>query len=507
MAHRTFLACLASLALLAGPSSAQDASSAEGTAAQADLLTDAELQTLAAPVALYPDTLLIQVLVASTYPLDVVKADNLLDKNTDLPPEELEAAIAVEGFDPSVEVLATAFPTVIGEMADHVDWTDTMGNAMLAQSDDVMAAVQVLRQQAIETGALVDTDEQTVSVEEVETTVSTKDAPTESVVIQPADPEVVYVPQYDPNVVYDTNSYSVADAVLTGALAFGTVALIDEIFDDDDDWDDYWGCRNCAGWGGGPIYREPDIDIDVDGNVNIGNEIDFDRDKLNIDRDKIDTGDIKIDRDKIQNIDRDEVNIDRDKIKNIDREKVEGWKPDPDRQNQAKDKIAARRDEEGATTLPLERKQSQGDALRDKLSQSTGAADITRPGNEGALRDAGGGLGAAATVGAAGAAGAVAGKELLKKSGNNQKQISRPKGNAKPAANKPAAKKAASSAGAKKTANRPQVSKPKTKAAVQNRSPKPTAKRPSGGAIKKSSSGHKARKASARGGGKMKKRR
>ena len=207
-----------------------------------------------APVALYPDTLLIQILVGATAPLDVVKADRLLARSEGADPAALEEQVKAEGFDASVEVLSLAFPEVLGQMAEHIEWTETVGTAMLAQSDDVLDAVQVMRNTAINTGALVDTEQQVV----------TRDVVTETVVIQPADPQVVYVPQYNPQVVYDN---SLSNALITGAVTFGTIALIGEIFDDDDDWYGYWGCRNCGGWGGGPIIRDPDIDIDVDGNV------------------------------------------------------------------------------------------------------------------------------------------------------------------------------------------------------------------------------------------------
>ncbi len=173
MAHSRALASITALAiLLAGPLAAQDEAAAtedtaEETAADATedaLLSEDELQTLVAPVALYPDTLLIQVLVASTYPLDIVKADAFLDDNPDAEPGSLEDEIAAKGWDESVSVLATAFPDVLSDMADHVDWTDTMGTAMLAQSDDVMDAVQVMREQAQDAGTLNSNDQQTVEV-------------------------------------------------------------------------------------------------------------------------------------------------------------------------------------------------------------------------------------------------------------------------------------------------------------------------------------------------------
>lgn len=300
----------------------------------ADLLTQAELENLVAPVALYPDTLLIQILVASTYPFEVIKSDRLLAMNADAEPETLTALIEAEEWDPSIEVLATAFPDVTSDMASHLEWTETMGDAMLAQSDDVMNAVQTMRQQAINSGALVSGEAQTVDV------VLDEVSQAETVVIQPADPEVVYVPQYDPNVAYNSNNL-VSDAIVAGAVTFGTFILLDAIFDDDDPWNDYWGCRNCGGWGGGPIYNNPrDIDIDVDGNVNIGNNVNV--------------GD------------------------RPDRRPDGGWKADDKRKNDAKDKITRRKDEGGKTKLPINKAETRGDSMRASLSNRSGAADISR---------------------------------------------------------------------------------------------------------------------------------
>jgi hypothetical protein len=453
-------ALLCSTALAPWPAWPQEAGQA-GEAAEAtdaastdeDLLTAAELQTLVAPVALYPDTLLIQILVGATAPLDVVKADRLIARDDGSDPNAFEAEVKAEAFDPSVEVLTLAFPEVVGEMATHIEWTETVGTAMLAQSDDVLDAVQVMRNTAIDTGALVDTEQQLV----------TRDATTETVIIQPADPQIVYVPQYNPQVVYDN---SLSNALITGAVTFGTIALISEIFDDDDDWNNYWGCRNCGGWGGGPIIRNPDIDIDVDGNVNIGNRLDIDRgDRVNIDRDNL--------------------NIDRDSIGNN-----VGWRPDPDRSGDARDKIAARRDEGGATKLPIQRNASDADALRDRLSRETGARDITRDRDVGQIRDA------------------VAA---------DRPALNRPSGD-RPAVNRPS--------GDRPAVNRPQVSRPSgggaenARAKLQERSASPAAlKRPAevrkpnvsrpaaanatkrAPQIQRNSSGNRAKAASQRGGG------
>ena len=95
-----------------------------------------------APIALYPDALLAQVLVAATFPLDVVKADRFLDANKDVPEKERADKAAQEDWDPSIATLAAGFPSVIARMADDVDWTENLGDAVLAQSDDVLDAVQ-----------------------------------------------------------------------------------------------------------------------------------------------------------------------------------------------------------------------------------------------------------------------------------------------------------------------------------------------------------------------------
>ncbi len=403
--------------------------------AQADdtLLTDAELQTLVAPVALYPDTLLIQIFVAATQPLEIVKAERYLLDNADRDPTELEPEIDAMGWDPSVSVLATAFPEVVGQMATHIDWTETMGTAMLAQSDDVMDAVQVMRDQAIDSGALISGPEQTVEVDEDET-----------VVITPTNTETVYVPQYDPQTVY--TGPSTGDVIGTALLTFGAVALIDEIFDDDDDWNDYWGCRNCGGWNGQPIVRNPDIDIDVDGNINIGNEID-----------RGDRTDI-------------------------------GWTPDPERKDQARDRISDhKRPEGGRGDLPVNRPEGRTDELRAKLSRESGAADISRD--------------RAAAVAAGAGAGAVAGSALANRGGDKQL----PKVNR---GNVDGDRAAAKQQAIDRTKQRPDAvkkpvkQKPQSVKKPQAKKPATTQRKPSaakGAAMKKKSSGNRAKSASKRG--------
>lgn len=319
MTYRIISAAVLCAVLGTQPLIAQTTTDTDQAEAQ-NLLTKEELQELVGPVALYPDTLLIQVLVAATYPLEVVKADRFVQDNNGA--EDLEAQIEAQGWDESVAVLATAFPDVLTDMAVHIEWTETIGTAMLAQDEDVMAAVQDMRKIAEDAGTLTSGDEQTVEV--------TQDAGEETIIIQPADPEVVYVPQYDPETVYVDDGSDVGDAVVAGLITFGTVALISEIFDDDDHWNDYWGCRNCGGWNGNPIIRNPDIDIDIDGDVNIGDRRDV------------------------------------------------GWDPGDERRDKARDEIGKRRGD-GVSTMPV-KKPDRGDEMRQRLSKETGARDISRPG-------------------------------------------------------------------------------------------------------------------------------
>ncbi len=266
-----------------------------------------ELDALVAPIALYPDSLLAQVFVAATYPLDVIKADRIVDDAIDdeLSDDELSSALDAEGFDPSVSVLAYGFPDVIGRMADELAWTEELGDAVIAQTDDVFDAVQRQRARAQAVGNLASNEAQEVVVED------------DAISIAPADPEVVYVPTYDPEVVYqpvaysepvptttttttaaepvtttvveEDSGYSTGALITTGLVAFGAGILVNEVFDgDDDDWDDYW-YRRPVDWDNDRFYPRPEIDVDRDVDINIDNSRDIDIDRgdreLNVDRD------------------------------------------------------------------------------------------------------------------------------------------------------------------------------------------------------------------------------
>jgi Protein of unknown function (DUF3300) len=158
-----------------------------------------QLEPLVAPIALYPDPLLIQVLAASTYPLEIVQLKQWLDENKKLEGKALAEAVAQQNWDPSVQGLS-AFPGVVEKLANKIQWTTDLGNAFLAQESDLMDAVQRLRTKAQENGALKTNDKQTVATEET-------DDGSQAITIEPAQREIVYVPTYNTQVVYrDSNS-------------------------------------------------------------------------------------------------------------------------------------------------------------------------------------------------------------------------------------------------------------------------------------------------------------
>src|ERR1700722_14012197 len=151
--------------------------------------TPDQLQQLVAPIALYPDSLVAQILAASTFPEQVVEADRWLQANPAMKGDALGQAVDPQPWDPSVKAL-TAFPSVLGNMDKNLSWTSSLGDAYYNQQQDVMDAVQVMRQRAQATGNLQSTPQQTVKDQD------------STITIQPTDPEVVYVPAYDPWLVY-----------------------------------------------------------------------------------------------------------------------------------------------------------------------------------------------------------------------------------------------------------------------------------------------------------------
>lgn len=210
--------------------------------------TTAELEELLGPIALYPDTLLANVLAACVYPDEVAEAAALVKSGGGA------SAIDQKAWEAPVKSVAK-LPDVIGMMGEFPDWTVAMGQTYLTQAQDVMSTVQSLRKKAQANGALATTPQQTVVVEQ------------ETIYIQPADPQIVYVPSYEPQYVY-VDHHDSGDVVAAGLIGFGTGILLGAAWADlDCDWH-----GGCVGWGGGDYHHDVDVDIDreFNGDINIG---------------------------------------------------------------------------------------------------------------------------------------------------------------------------------------------------------------------------------------------
>lgn len=243
----------------------------DAASTQDRVFDQAQLDQMAAPVALYPDPLLAQVLMASTYPGEVAEAANWSKANPDAKGDAAVKQVAGQPWDPSVQALV-AFPQVLAVLAQDPVWVQRLGDAFLAQPDDLMNAVQRLRHKAQVAGNLQSNPYQSVTVQAPPpaTTQPPPAASNSTIIIQPADPQTVYVPAYNPTTVYGTWSYPASPpaynppppayypgSALLAGLAFGTgVAIIGSL----------WG--NCD-------WHDNDIDIDVNryNNINANNRI------------------------------------------------------------------------------------------------------------------------------------------------------------------------------------------------------------------------------------------
>jgi hypothetical protein len=218
------------------------------------LLKPAELDQLVAPIALYPDPLLSEVLIASTYPLEVVQADRWAKSNNSLKGEALTAALAKQGWDDSVKALAQV-PNVLTMMADQLDWTQKLGDAVLAQQPELMDAIQRLRGRAQANGKLQSTKELTVTVKSAAPAqggggqAQEGQAPAQYIVIEPTSPTEMYVPYYDPAVVYGAWPYPdyspyyfppppgyYAGGAIAAGIAFGSAVAIGHAIWGNCDW-------------------------------------------------------------------------------------------------------------------------------------------------------------------------------------------------------------------------------------------------------------------------------
>ncbi len=188
------------------------------------MLNSGQLDALVAPIALYPDPLISEILIASTYPLEVVEAARWVAAHKGLKGAQLKAEVLKQSWDESVKSL-TATPSVLQMMSDKLEWTQKLGDAVLAQQPDVMGAIQRLRQRAKANNKLASNKQQTVTTEE--------QGGQPVIDIEPAEPDTLYVPYYNPEVVYGAwpdadyppyyfgaPDYIGAD-LLAGGLAFG----------------------------------------------------------------------------------------------------------------------------------------------------------------------------------------------------------------------------------------------------------------------------------------------
>jgi len=227
---------------------------AQGSGTSKPVFKQEELEQLVAPIALYPDDLVAQILMASTYPLEVVEAARWVKANPKLKGNQLTTALEKQNWDPSIKSLVN-FPSVLNMMNDKLDWTQKLGDAFLAQQKDVMNTVQRLRAKAQAQGTLKTTKEQKVVVQE------------QSIVIVPADPQVIYVPTYNPTVVYGAWPYPAyppyyyyPPGYTAGVAAFSFAA----------------GVAVGAAWGyawGGCNWNHGDVNVNVNKNVNVNNQI------------------------------------------------------------------------------------------------------------------------------------------------------------------------------------------------------------------------------------------
>jgi Protein of unknown function (DUF3300) len=201
-----------------------------GYSGQGVPLTADELQALVAPIALYPDALVAQVLGAATFPDQVAAAASWLQQNSNLTGNTLMKAVDTQSWDPSVKAL-TQFPSVLGNLASNLSWTSSLGEAYHTQTADVMTAIQVLRAKALAAGNLKSSSQITVVQQSPQT-----------IVIQSPNPQVVYVPAYNPAVVYGypyvVPAYTAPPVAATAVLAFGVGIAVGAMMS-----------GGCCGWG------------------------------------------------------------------------------------------------------------------------------------------------------------------------------------------------------------------------------------------------------------------
>lgn len=268
LAVRNFVALLCVIPLFGDSSTylllAQQQTTAASTQTQAAKIPAEQLDSLVAPIALYPDPMLAQTLAAATYPLEIVQLQQWLEKNPNLKDKALADAVAKQPWDPSIQCMA-GLPEVVKRLADDIQWTADLGNAFLAQQKDVMDAVQRMRKKAQDTGNLKSGEQIKVETKVVETQ--------QVIIVEQSNPEVVYVPSYNPVVVYGAPVYPYPPIYYPPpgyyaagvAISFG-VGVAMGAFWGHGGWG--YGC----GWGGNNnVYINHNNNFNRNTNINRGN--------------------------------------------------------------------------------------------------------------------------------------------------------------------------------------------------------------------------------------------
>lgn len=267
--HLPLAALLFAVTAAAAPQATEPVAAQAAASAPADAFSAEQLDQMMAPLALYPDSLLAQVLMASTYPGDVADAVKWTKAHPDAKGDDAVRQVGSQAWDPSVQSLV-AFPQVLDLLGKDPAWVQRMGDAFLAQPDAVMDSVQRLRRQAQAAGNLKSTEQLKVSSEPAAGSTTTVAPASSTIIIEPADPQVVYVPAYNSTTVYGTwpypsyppyyyppSPYYYPGGALWAGLAFGTGVAITAAL---------WGDFN---WGHGDI----DINVDRYNNINSNRQI------------------------------------------------------------------------------------------------------------------------------------------------------------------------------------------------------------------------------------------
>lgn len=246
------------------PELTESTTQATDTATTEDGFDTEQLEQLVAPIALHPDALLMQILMASTYPLEIVEADRWISGQPDLTGDALDEALLDQDWDPSVKSLTT-FPSVLNQMSENLDWTQDLGDAFLAQETELLDTAQRMRGKAYEAGNLESTEQQTVTQQE-----------DKIIVIESTSTEVIYVPTYSPVVVYGAGwfyprwyypRWYYPPRPGYGFVAFGAGVVVGAAI--------WGGCR--WGWGRSSV----NININRQNNFNRNTNRNFDRNRAN----------------------------------------------------------------------------------------------------------------------------------------------------------------------------------------------------------------------------------